>query len=69
MIAIQDAFRKFPDPSQNDVVANDVKVGRILLEILAEFPLADASFVHLVIPHVRKWEAAVSFEVIFFKYF
>ncbi|KAL3994636.1 FAT domain family protein [Acanthocheilonema viteae] len=57
-----DAFRKFPDPNQNDVVANDVKVGRILLEILAEFPLADASFVHLIIPHVRKWEAAVAFE-------
>uniref|UniRef100_A0A0R3RGM5 Non-specific serine/threonine protein kinase n=1 Tax=Elaeophora elaphi TaxID=1147741 RepID=A0A0R3RGM5_9BILA len=59
---LQDAFRKFPDPNQTDVVADDVKVGRILLEILAEFPLADASFVHLVVPLVCKWEAAVSFE-------
>ncbi|CAG9537664.1 unnamed protein product [Cercopithifilaria johnstoni] len=57
-----DAFRKFPDPSQNDIMVNDVKVGRILLEILAEFHLADASFVHLIIPHVCKWEAAVAFE-------
>ncbi|KAM3719228.1 Transformation/transcription domain-associated protein [Dirofilaria immitis] len=57
-----DAFRKFPDPSQNDVVMDDVEVGKILLEILAEFPLADASFVRLIIPHVCRWEAAVSFE-------
>ncbi|VDO30599.1 unnamed protein product [Onchocerca flexuosa] len=57
-----DAFRKFPDPGQNNIVADDVKVGKTLLEILAEFPLADASFVQLIIPHVRKWEAAVSFE-------
>lgn len=65
IMSIQDAFRKFPDPSQSDVVSNDVKVGRILLEILAEFHLADASFVHFIIPHVCKWEAAVAFEVIF----
>ncbi|VDK69125.1 unnamed protein product, partial [Onchocerca ochengi] len=57
-----DAFRKFPDPSQDNIVADDVKVGKTLLEILAEFPLADASFVQLIIPHVRRWEAAVSFE-------
>ncbi|KAK6104161.1 FAT domain family protein [Brugia pahangi] len=56
------AFRKFPDPNQNNVLASDVKIGRILLEILAEFPLADSSFVHLIISHVRKWEATVSFE-------
>ncbi|VDK71443.1 unnamed protein product [Litomosoides sigmodontis] len=59
---ILDAFRKFPDPSQTDVMVNDVKVGRILLEILAEFHLADASFVHLIIPHVCRWEATVAFE-------
>ncbi|EJD75551.1 FAT domain-containing protein [Loa loa] len=57
-----DAFRKFPDPNQSDIVTDDVKVGKLLLEILAEFPLADASFLHLIIPHVRRWEAAVSFE-------
>lgn len=67
VLSIQDAFRKFPDPSQDNIVADDVKVGKTLLEILAEFPLADASFVQLIIPHVRRWEAAVSFEVIFFE--
>lgn len=45
-------------------MASDVKVGRLLLEILAEFHLADASFIHLIIPHVRRWETAVAFEVL-----
>lgn len=65
VLSVQDAFCKFLDPNQNDVVADDVEIGRMLLEFLAEFPHPNADFVHLIIPHVCRWEAAVTFEVIF----